>query len=47
MSMMGRRVRQKYRVALMKGYALVFVTSFAGDEEEAALEDIMKTVTFK
>lgn len=47
MSMADVTVRQKYCATIMKGYALVFIVSFATDEEEAALEDIMKTVTFK
>lgn len=43
----GRTIQQKYYAAIMKGYALAFIVSFTTDEEEAALENILKTAAFK
>lgn len=46
MSMSGATVSQKYYTAVMKGYALSFIVSYTTAEDEAALESILKTVTF-
>ena len=43
----GRTIQQKYYAAIMKGYALAFIVSFTTDEEEAALQNILKTAAFK
>lgn len=40
-------VHQKYYAAIMKGYALVFIVSYTTDDDQSALKDILKTVTFK
>jgi hypothetical protein len=45
--MPGMTVRQKYYSTVMKGYALTFIVSFSTAEEESALHNILKTVTFK
>ena len=47
MSMAGMTIRQKYYAAIIKGYALVFIVSFTTEEEESALEDVLKTIAFK
>jgi hypothetical protein len=46
-SMAGMTIRQKYYATIMKGYALTFTVSFTTDEEESALQDILKSVTIK
>ena len=43
----GRTIQQKHYAAIMKGYALAFIVSFTTDEEEAALQNILKTAAFK
>jgi len=46
-AMPGRTVSQKYLATIMKGYALTFIISFSTNEEETALHNILKTMTFK
>jgi len=43
----GVTVRQKHYAAIMKGYALLIAISFATEEEESALRDILSTATLK
>lgn len=43
----GSKVRQKIYVTIIKGYALVFTVSFMNDEEEAAMDNVMSTITFQ
>ena len=45
--MLDRTVSQKYLATIMKGYALTFIISFSTAEEESALHNILKTITFK
>jgi len=40
-------VKQKYYVTVMKGYALSFIASYKSDDDEASLQKIMDSVTFK
>ncbi|UCH95268.1 MAG: hypothetical protein JSV88_00095 [Candidatus Aminicenantes bacterium] len=40
-------VKQKQFAAIMKGYVLIFVITFANEDQEAALEEILETLTFK
>ncbi len=40
-------VKQRHYTAVMKGYALTFAVTFTSDEEQAALERILESVTFK
>jgi len=39
-------VKQKQFAAIIKGYALIFVISFDADDQEATLNEILKTLTF-
>lgn len=39
-------VKQKQYGAVMKGYILLIVSTFANDDQEAALNEILKTLTF-
>jgi len=43
----GLTVQQKYYAAVMKDYALVFITSFNVPEQQSALQNILGTVAFK
>jgi hypothetical protein len=47
MSIRGMVIKQKYYAAIMKGYALCFIVSFNTDDEQAALQKILDTMTFK
>lgn len=47
MSMAGMTIRQKYYPTILKGYALSFVLCFTTDEDESALQDILKTVSIR
>jgi hypothetical protein len=47
MSVRGIVVKQKYYATIMKGYALCFIVSFTTDEEQASLQKILDTATFK
>jgi len=40
-------VQQKYYASIMKGYALIFIASFTNADEEAALQKILESVSFK
>jgi hypothetical protein len=42
-----KTVNQKYYVSVVKGYALAFITSYNTDEDAAALQKILDSVTFK
>ncbi|HWH69311.1 MAG TPA: hypothetical protein VNT26_07985 [Candidatus Sulfotelmatobacter sp.] len=46
MAIGGLRLKQKYHVAIVKGYALGMIISFSNDEQEAALEKILDGVRF-
>jgi hypothetical protein len=39
-------VKQKQYGAIMKGYALLIVSTFADEDQEATLDEILKTLTF-
>ncbi len=41
-----KKVKQKQYAAIIKGYALIFVTSFADEDQEATLEETLKTLSF-
>lgn len=43
----GMAVRQKYYASIMKGYALVCVTSFTAQDDESVLDGVLGTITFK
>jgi hypothetical protein len=43
----GRIIKQKHYAAIMKGYALLLSLSFTNDTEEAELNEILKSITFK
>jgi hypothetical protein len=47
MSVRGMVIKQKYYATIMKGYALCFIQSFTTNEEEASLQKVLDTVTFK
>jgi hypothetical protein len=47
MTVGGKTVRQKFYSSVMKGYALCFILSFNTDDEEASLQKILDTTTFK
>ncbi|MCP4376405.1 MAG: hypothetical protein GY794_09555 [bacterium] len=46
-SVAGVTVKQKQYAAIMKGYALLIIVSYAGDEGEKALADVMNTIVFE
>jgi hypothetical protein len=47
MALRGMVVKQRYYSAIMKGYALGFIISFTTDDQEASLQKVLDTVTFK
>ena len=46
MSLGGKTVQQAYYATIIKGYALVFVTSFATEEDKATLKSILNSLTW-
>jgi hypothetical protein len=47
MAIRGMVVKQRYYSAIIKGYALGLIISFTTDEQEASLQKVLDTVTFK
>jgi len=47
LTMGSAKVHQKIYATIMKGYALCFIVSFSGQEEESALQKILTSVSFK
>jgi hypothetical protein len=45
-SMLGKVIKQKYYATVQKGYALCFMVSFTNDDEAAALQRILDSITF-
>jgi hypothetical protein len=43
----GGLVKQHYYATLKKGYALFFITTFAGERSAQAITEVLKSVTFK
>jgi hypothetical protein len=47
MTINGVTVKQKFYSAIMKGYALNFIMSYTTDQDEASVQKVLDTVTFK